>query len=136
MDIVCVSPNSDDLYHSRVLLPADTPGISDTEDGTSETSRRLREEVRSVYKEVFTKPTEKHAVEEMEDNREIYERELRRVRGRDKVTQKRKHTSLPRNSEREATPKSHEKRARSNSKERVKTKKLTKHRKNDGEHKE
>ena len=39
VDILCVSPNSGNLYPSRVLLPADTPGISDIEDGTSETSR-------------------------------------------------------------------------------------------------
>ena len=101
VDIVCVSPNSGNLYPSRVLLTADTPGISDIDDGTSETSRRLREEVRSVYKEIFTKPTEKHAVEEMEDDREICERELRIVRNRDEVTQKRKHRSLPRISERD-----------------------------------
>ena len=43
VDIVCVSPNSGNLYPSLVLLRADTPGISDIEDGTSETSRRLRE---------------------------------------------------------------------------------------------
>ena len=55
MDIVSVSPRSGSLYPTTVSLPSDTPGISDTENGTSETSRRLRKEVKEIYRQVFEK---------------------------------------------------------------------------------
>ena len=41
VDIVCVSPRSGSLVLTRVTLPRNTPGISDVEEGNSETSRRL-----------------------------------------------------------------------------------------------
>ena len=54
LDIVCVSPKTGKLYQSTVSLPCDTPGISDAENGTSETSRRVRKEVKEIYREVFS----------------------------------------------------------------------------------
>ena len=53
VDIVCVSPRSGNLYPTTVSLPSDTPGISDTENGTSETSRKLRKEVKEIYRQVL-----------------------------------------------------------------------------------
>ena len=46
VDIVCVRQSSGSLCATTLSLPGDTPGISDTENGTSETSRRLRKEVK------------------------------------------------------------------------------------------
>ena len=54
VDIVCVSLETGNLYQRTVALPKDTPGISDADDGTSENSRRVRQEVVQIYEEIFS----------------------------------------------------------------------------------
>ena len=51
---MCVSPGTGAIYSSTLTLPRDTPGISDVEDCTNESRKRLRSEVKEIYKEVFT----------------------------------------------------------------------------------
>ena len=50
VEIVCVSPNTGKLHPSTVSLPSDTPGVSDAENSTSETSRRIRKETKEICK--------------------------------------------------------------------------------------
>ena len=64
VDIVCVSPKTGKLYPSTVSLPCDTPGITDAENGTSETSRRVRKEVKEIYREVFSTVREESEMHE------------------------------------------------------------------------
>ena len=64
VDIVCVSPGTGNLYQRTVALPKDTPGISDAEDGTSENSRRVRQEVVEIY-EIFSTPAISNTQEEV-----------------------------------------------------------------------
>ena len=56
VNIVCVSPKTDTLYQSRGVLSRDIPGIIDVEEGTSESSRRLRAEAEQIYDELFKNP--------------------------------------------------------------------------------
>ena len=82
VDIMCVSPVTGAIYSSTVTLPRDTPGISDVEDYTSESSRRLRREVKVIYKEVFTKAKMNtcECDDEAEADSESYEKDLRRCK--------------------------------------------------------
>ena len=64
VEIVCVSPKTGKLYPSTVSLPSDTAGISDAENGTSETSRRIRKETKEIYKEIFSKAREENEAQE------------------------------------------------------------------------
>ena len=80
VDIVCVSPRSGNLYPTTVSLPSDTPGISDTENGTSETSRRLREEVKEIYRQIFEKSRNEGSNKvEVEQRQGMQERKLSKV---------------------------------------------------------
>ena len=78
VDIVCISPRTGSLYQGKVSLPKDTSGISDVEDGTSENSKRLRQVASSIYEEIFETPTISKTQEEVNEDREMYERGLKK----------------------------------------------------------
>ena len=76
--IVCISPKTGKLYPSTVTVPSDTPGISDVEEGASETSRRLRSEVKEIHKILQTSSGVSSSQEMVNDDRKQYEEELKR----------------------------------------------------------
>ena len=83
VDIVYDSPGTCHPYQSTVALPKDTPGISDVEDGTSENSRRVRQEVVELYEEIFSTPAISNTQEEVNEDRETYKKELKRMKRQD-----------------------------------------------------
>ena len=64
VDIVCVSPGTGNVYQRTVALLKD---ISDAEDGTSENSRRVRQEVIEIYDEIFLTPAISNTQEEVNE---------------------------------------------------------------------
>ena len=96
VDIVCASLRSGNLVPTRVTLPRDTPGISDVEEGNSETSRKLRKEAREIYAEIFSRQTNGEDSKEAEEDRNKYERELKESRKRGKWQEEGRHRSTTR----------------------------------------
>ena len=75
-EVVCMSPTSGQLFTTRVHLGNETLSSSNwDEEDMSETSTVVREEVR----EIFQKERERQVIEESENDREQYEKELKKA---------------------------------------------------------
>ena len=75
-EVVCMSPGSGQLFTTRVHLGNETPSSSNWDDeDTSETSTDVREEVRAI----FHKERERQVMEESDNDREQYEKELKKA---------------------------------------------------------
>ena len=97
VDVGCVSPRSGSLVPTRVTLPRDTPGISDVEEGNSDTSTRLRKQAKEIYAEIFSqRQANGEDSKEAKEDRNKYERELKESRKRGKGQEEEQHRSTTR----------------------------------------
>ena len=100
VDIVYASLRSGSLVPTRVMLPRNTPGISDVEEGNGESSRRLRKEAKEIYAEIFSqRQANGEDIKEAKENRHKNETKLKERSGAGRRTTQ-KYNESPRNLQR------------------------------------